>query len=261
MSFRIRFVSSIASFEQSLTNFRLQFVSLRNDYTSLTFLGTSYSSIKVVFSGLILILLVPIIKLRKLTSFLKNSYFSGVVLKVVVLSRSSIAATSLAYYSRNPFVKISILSIQAITVMLIRLLRTLLIILQYVASALVSPISITKNSQSPFRVRNAILYSSPSFILIIKKASRRSILEYYQTPQKQSFIRSISSIRQRSFLVISFRSRQSITFRRFPPFLGIKNTSAANSNLEGRIRILPSIFVVYSLSASRSTIESGYISR
>ncbi len=168
---------------------------------------------------------------------------------------------SLAYYSRNPFVKISISSIQAITVTLIRSLRTLLIILQYVASALVSPISITKNSQSPFRVRNAILYSSPSFILIIKKASRRSILEYYQTPQKQSFIRSISSIRQRSFLVISFRSRQSITFRRFPPFLGIKNTSTANSNLEGRIYTLPSIFVIYSLSASRSTIESGYISQ
>ncbi len=228
---------------------------------SLTILGTSYSLIEVVFLGSILIPLVPIIKLRKLTSFLKNLYFLGIVLKVVVLSRSSIAATSLAYYSRNPFIKISMSSMQAITVMLIRSLRTLLIILQYVASALVSPISITKNSQSPFRVQNAILYSSPSFILIIKKASYRSILEYYQTPQKQSFIRSISSIRQRSFLVISFRSRQSITFRRFPPFLGIKNTSAANSNLEGRIRTLPSIFVVYSLSTSRSTIESGYISR
>ncbi len=148
-----------------------------------------------------------------------------------------------------------------ITVMLIRLLRTSLIILQYVASTLVSPISITRNSQSPFRVQNAILYSLPSFILIIKKASRRSILKYYQTLQKQSFIRLISSIRQRSFSVISFRSRQSITFRRFPPFFGIKNTSTANSNLKGCIRILPSIFVVYSLSASRSTIESRYISR
>ncbi len=228
---------------------------------SLTILGTSYSLIEVVFSRSILIPLVPIMKLRKLTSFLKNSHFSGIVLKVVVLSRSSIAATSLAYYSRNPFVKISMSSIQAITVMLIRSLRTLLIILQYVASTLVSPISITKNSQSPFRVRNAILYSSPSFILIIKKASYRSILEYYQTLQKQSFIRSISSIKQRSFSVISFRLRQLITFRRFPPFLGIKNASTANSNLEGRIRTLPSIFVVYSLSASRSTIESGYISQ
>ncbi len=78
---------------------------------SLTILGTSYSLIEVVFLGLILILLVPIIELRKLTSFLKNSHFSGIVLKVVVLSRSSIAATSLAYYSRNPFVKISISSI------------------------------------------------------------------------------------------------------------------------------------------------------
>ncbi len=181
MSFRIRFVSSIASFEQSLTNFRLQFVSLRNNYISLTFLGTSYSLIEVVFLGSILILSVPIIKLRKLTSFLKNSYFSGIVLKVVVLSRLRIAATSLAYYSRNPFVKISMSSIQAITVILIRSLRTLLIILQYVASILVSSISITRNSQSPFRVQNAILYSSPSFIRIIKKASRRSILEYYQT--------------------------------------------------------------------------------
>ncbi len=228
---------------------------------SLTVLGTSYSLIEVVFLGSILILLVPIMKLRKLTSFLKNSHFSGIVLKVVILSRSSIAATSLACYSRNPFVKISISLIQAITVMLIRSLRTLLIILQYVASTLVSPISITRNSQSPFRVQNAILYSSPSFIYIIKKASRRSILEYYQTLQKQSFIRSISSIRQRSFSVISFRSRQSITFRYFPPFLGIKNASTANSNLEGRIRTLPSIFVFYSLSASRSTIESGYISR
>ncbi len=261
MSFRIRFVSSVASFVQSLTNFRLQFASLRNNYTSLTFLGASQSVIEIVFSGSILILLVPIIKLRKLTSFLKNSHFSGIVLKVVVLSRSSIAATSSAYYSRNPLIKMSISSMQAITVMLIRSLRTLLIILQYVASTLVSPISITKNSQSLFRVRNAILYSSPSFILIMKKASRRSILEYYYTPQKQSFIRSISSIRQRSFSVILFRSRQSITFRRFPPFLGTKNTSTANSDLEGRIRILPSIFVVYSLSASRSTIESGYISR
>ncbi len=261
MSFRIRFVSSIASFEQSLTNFRLQFVSLRNNYISLTFFSTSYSLIEVVFLGSILIPSVPIIKPRKLTSFLKNSYFSGIVLKVVVLSRSRIAATSLAYYSRDPFIKISISSIQAITVMLIRSLRTLLIILQYVTSTLVSPISITRNSQSPFRVRNAILYSLPSFILIIKKASRRSILEYYYTPQKQSFIRSISSIRQRSFSVILFRSRQSITFRRFPPFLGIKNTSTANSDLEGRIRLLPFIFTVYSLSTSRSTIESGYISR
>ncbi len=228
---------------------------------SLTILGTSYSLIEVVFLGSILIPLVPIIKLRKLTSFLKNSYFLGIVLKVVIFSRSSIVATSLAYYSCDPFIKISMLLIQAIIIMLIRSLRTLLIILQYIASALVSPISITKNSQSPFRVRNAILYSSPSFILIIKKASRRSILEYYQTPQKQSFIRSISSTRQRSFLVISFRSRQSITFRRFPPFLGTKNASTTNSNLEGRIRILPSIFVVYSLFASRSTIESGYISQ
>ncbi len=261
MSFYIRFVSSVASFEQSLTNSRLQFASLRNNYTSLTILDISYSLIEVVFLRLILILLVSITKPRKLTSFLKNSYFLGIVLKIVVLSRSSIVATSLTYYSRNPFIKISISSMQAITVMLIRSLKTLLIILQYVASTLVSPISITKNSQSPFRVQNAILYSSPSFILIIKKASYRSILEYYYTSQKQSFIRSISSIRQRSFSVISFRSRQSITFRRFPPFLGIKNTSTANSNLEGRIRTLPSIFVVYSLSASRSTIESGYISR
>ncbi len=150
---------------------------------------------------------------------------------------------------------------QAITVMLIRSLRTLLIILQYIASTLVSPISITKNSQSPFRVQNAILYSLPSFILIIKKVSRRSILEYYQTPQKQLFICLISSIRQRSFSVISFRLRQSITFYRFPPFLGIKNASTANSNLEGCIRILPFIFVVYSLSTSRSTIESRYISQ
>ncbi len=75
---------------------------------SLTVLGTSYSLIEVVFLGSILILLVPIMKLRKLTSFLKNSHFSGIVLKVVILSRSSIAATSLACYSRNPFVKISI---------------------------------------------------------------------------------------------------------------------------------------------------------
>ncbi len=261
MSFYIRFISSVASFEQSLTNFRLQFTSLRNNYISLTILSTSYSLIEVIFLGSILIPLVPIIKLRKLTSFLKNSYFLGIVLKVVVLSRLSIVATSLAYYSRNPFIKISISLIQAITVMLIRLLRTLLIILQYVASTLVSPISITENSQSPFRVRNAILYSLPFFILIIKKASRKSILEYYYTLQKQSFIRSISSIRQRSFLVISFRLQQLITFRRFPPFLGIKNASTANSNLEGRIRILPSIFVVYSLSASRSTIESRYISQ
>ncbi len=261
MSFYIRFVSSVASFEQSLTNFRLQFASLRNNYISLTILGTNYSLIKVVFLGSILILLVPIIKLRNLTSLLKNSYFLGIVLKVVVLSRSSIVATSLAYYSRNPFIKISISSIQAIIVISIRLLRTLLIILQYVASTLVSPISITKNSQSPFRVQNAILYSLPSFILIIKKASRRLILEYYYTPQKQSFIRSISSIRQRSFLVISFRLQQLITFRRFPPFLGIKNTSTVNGNLEGCIYILPSIFVVYSLSTSRSTIESGYISQ
>jgi len=78
---------------------------------SLTILGTSYSLIEVVFSRSILIPLVPIMKLRKLTSFLKNSHFSGIVLKVVVLSRSSIAATSLAYYSRNPFVKISMSSI------------------------------------------------------------------------------------------------------------------------------------------------------
>ena len=78
---------------------------------SLTILDISYSLIEVVFLRLILILLVPIMKLRKLTSFLKNSYFLGIVLKVVVLSRSSIAATSLAYYSRNPFVKISISSI------------------------------------------------------------------------------------------------------------------------------------------------------
>ncbi len=261
MSFCIRFVSSVASFEQFLTNFRLQFASLRNNYTSLTILGTSYSLIEVIFLGSILILSVPIIKLRKLTSFLKNSYFSSIVLKVVVLSCSSIAATSLACYSRNPFVKISISSIQAITVMLIRLLRTLLIILQYVASALVSPISITKNSQSPFRVQNAVLYSSPSFILIIKKASCRSILKYYYTLQKQSFICLISSIRQRSFLVISFRSQQSITFRRFPPFLGTKNTSTANSDLESRICTLPFIFIVYSLSTSRSTIESRYISQ
>ncbi len=196
MSFRIRFVSSVASFEQSLTNFQLQFVSLRNNYISLIFLGISQSIIEIVFLGSILILLVPIIKLRKLTSFLKNSYFLGIVLKVVVLSCSSIVATSLAYYSRNPFIKISISSIQAITVILIRSLRTSLIILQYVTRALISPISITRNSQSPFRVQNAILYSSPSFILIIKKASYRSILEYYQTPQKQLFIRSISSIRQ-----------------------------------------------------------------
>jgi len=78
---------------------------------SLTILGTSYSLIKVVFLGSILIPLVPIIKLRKLTSFLKNSHFLGVVLKVVVLSRSSIAATSLACYSYNPLIKISISSI------------------------------------------------------------------------------------------------------------------------------------------------------
>ncbi len=261
MSFYIRFVSSVASFEQSLTNFQLQFTSLRNNYTSLTILGTSYSLIKVIFLGSILIPLVPIIKLRKLTSFLKNLYFLGIVLKVVILSYSSIVVTSLVYYSYNPFVKISISLIQAIIVILIRLLRTLLIILQYVTSTLVSPISITKNSQSPFRVQNAILYSSPSFILIIKKASCRLILEYYYTLQKQSFIRSISSIKQRSFLVISFRLQQLITFRRFPPFLGIKNTSAANSNLEGCIRILPSIFIVYSLSTLRSTIESRYISQ
>ena len=196
MSFYIRFVSSVASFEQSLTNFRLQFISLRNNYISLTFLGISYSLIKVIFLGSILIPLVPIIKLRKLTSFLKNSYFSGIVLKVVVLSRLRIAATSLTYYSRDPLIKISILLIQAITVILIRLLRTLLIILQYIASTLVSSISRTRNSQSPFRIQNAILYSSPSFILIIKKASYRLILEYYQTLQKQSFIRSISGIRQ-----------------------------------------------------------------
>ena len=77
---------------------------------SLTILDISYSLIEVVFLRLILILLVPIMKLRKLTSFLKNSYFSGVVLKVVVLSYSSIAATSLACYSCNPFVKISMSS-------------------------------------------------------------------------------------------------------------------------------------------------------
>ncbi len=77
---------------------------------SLAILGTSYSLIEVVFLGSILIPSVPIIKLRKLTSFLKNSHFSGVVLKVVVLSYSSIAATSLACYSRNPFVKISMSS-------------------------------------------------------------------------------------------------------------------------------------------------------
>jgi len=75
------------------------------------FLGTSYSLIKVIFLGSILIPLVPIIKLRKLTSFLKNLYFLGIVLKVVVLSRSRIAATSLVYYSRDSFIKISISSI------------------------------------------------------------------------------------------------------------------------------------------------------
>jgi len=78
---------------------------------SLTILGTSYSLIEVVFLGSILIPLVPIIKLRKLTSFLKNSYFLGIVLKVVIFSRSSIVATSLAYYSCDPFIKISMLLI------------------------------------------------------------------------------------------------------------------------------------------------------
>ncbi len=74
---------------------------------SLIILGTSYSLIKVIFLGSILILLVPIMKLRKLTSFLKNLYFLSIVLKVVVLSYLRIVATSLACYSRNPFIKIS----------------------------------------------------------------------------------------------------------------------------------------------------------
>ena len=57
-----------------------------------------------VFSGSIRIPSTPIMNPRNVTSFLKNSHFSGIVLKVVLLSRSNTFTISLAYCSLDPLV-------------------------------------------------------------------------------------------------------------------------------------------------------------
>ena len=59
-------------------------------------------------------LLIPIIKPRKLASFLKNLYFLDIVLNPNLLSCLSTCLMFLVYYSYIPFVKIRTLSIYTI---------------------------------------------------------------------------------------------------------------------------------------------------
>ncbi len=115
-SFLVRFVSGIATFEQSQINLRLQFASPRNAYTSLRFQGVGYSISKMIFSGSIRIPLTLTINPRKLTSFLKNLHFSRAVRHPALLSRSKTASTSLTCCSRLPIVNTRRSSTYAITV-------------------------------------------------------------------------------------------------------------------------------------------------
>ena len=177
-SFFVNSVRGTASLEQSLINFRLQLASPRNDCTSLTFLSVSYSLIDLVFSGSIVIPCVLIINPRNLTSFLKNSYLCSIVLNPTVLSLRRTSQTSLVCCCLEPFMKIRMLSTQAITVMSRRSRRMSFIILQNVAGTFVSPISITRNSYRLYRVRTTVFYSSPSFIRMQQKLSLMSIFEY-----------------------------------------------------------------------------------
>ena len=148
-------------------NFLLQLASPRNAYISLTVVDIGYSIINLIFSGSIRILLTLTINPKKSTSFQKNLYFSSIVLKPILLSRSSTSLIYIVYSSRVPLVNIRILSIQAIAITSRISRKASLTTSQYITSILVKPISITRNQYSPKRVLKAIFYSSPGTIRTI----------------------------------------------------------------------------------------------
>ena len=165
--------------------------------------GVGYSRIDLIFLGSIRILFCLIMNPRNLTSFQQNSHFSSTVLKVIVASLLNTTQTSLVYCSFVPLVKIRISSKQAKTVILRRSYRTLLIIRYIITGTLVSPIGITKNLQSPYLVLIAVFYSSPSFIRILQKASRKSIFVYQLDPVSRFYTSSILGRRYLSLIVTS----------------------------------------------------------
>ena len=148
---------------------------------------------------------------------------------------------------------------QARTVMSSRSFRVSLTTSQHVASTLVKPIGITRNSQSPQRVRNAVFYSSPSTIRIEQNASRRSIFENQFAPISR-FFDSLMLGSRYLFLIVKLLILQQLTTRRSSLFfLGTNSISNATGEVDFRIQPLLSILLIQQLSACSSFPNSAQI--
>ena len=201
-------------------------------------------------------LLTPITKPRKLTSFLKNLYFLSTILNPNLSSRLSTCLIFFIYYSWVPLVKINISSIYTIAVMSRMSLRTLLTTSQYIASTLVSPIGITKNLYSLQYVLKAVFYSLLGTICTTQKASLKSIFEYQVTFIRQFFISLIFSRGYWFFYVTILSRQQLITIRSFPSFFRINITSKVANDYNFLIYPLASFLSNYFCYSSSSLLDS-----
>ena len=132
---------------------------------SLIFFRISQSIILLILDGSIQILFSRRTYLRNSTFYLQNSYLSRLTL---VSALSSLSSTRYTYFLYSPRVreKIKISSRYTTTKLSKYSRRTLLIKAQKVVGTFISPKGITVYSNRLYLVRNAIFYSSPSFILI-----------------------------------------------------------------------------------------------
>ena len=143
------------------------------------------------------------------------------------------------------------------TVMSSRSFRVSLTTSQHVAGALVKPIGITRNSQSPQRVRNAVFYSSPSAIRMEQNASRRSIFENQFAPMSRFLDSSMLGSRYLFLMVKSLILWQSTTRRSSLFFLGTNRISDTAGEVDFRIQLLLSILLIQQLSAYSSFPNSA----
>ena len=109
-----------------------------------------------------------------------------------------------------------------------------------VAGAFERPKGVTSHSNSPYRVVNAVIHSSPFAIRILLKAAITSNLVNHRALLICCRVSRIRGSGQRSFRVIAFSARQSTQKRSPPPSFLINKTRAAACELLAQINPLSS---------------------
>ena len=125
-----------------------------------------------------------------------------------------------------------------------------------VADALVSPNSITRYSQWPYLVQNAIFHSSLSLIRIRQQAFRKSILLKILLPYRRSSSSPISGNGQRFLTMASFKPLQSTQRHKVLSFFGTNSIGALARLTDSQMILRFNISMIYSSNIAYSADEN-----